>query len=95
MELGFWVPIVSGITDSLSCISNSKAQDSGFYKQNAPGFRNPLHGTSRMTETTSQCLILSKIDYSDIVSDPIPDYLVKRLQRVQLAVASFDLGRCM
>ena len=41
----------------------------------------------------AECLILSKIDYNDIVSDPIPDYLVKRLQRAQLAAASFVLGR--
>lgn len=40
-----------------------------------------------------QCPILSKIDYNDIVSDPIPDYLVKRLQGVQLAAANFGLGR--
>ena len=46
-----------------------------------------------MSENTWQCLILSKIDYNDIVSDPIPDYLVKRLQRVQLAAASFVSGR--
>ena len=30
MELRFWIPIVSGIPDSLSCISDSKAQDSRF-----------------------------------------------------------------
>ena len=30
MELGFWIPIVNGIPDSLSCISESKAQDSIF-----------------------------------------------------------------
>ena len=49
-----------------------------------------------MTETTWQWLILSKIDYNDIVSDPIPGFFFcKRLQRVQLAAASFDLGRCM
>ena len=39
----------------------------------------------------AECLILSEIDYNDIVSDPIPDYLVKWLQRVQLAAASFVL----
>lgn len=39
----------------------------------------------------AECLILSEIDYKDIVSDPIPDYLVKCLQRVQLAAASFVL----
>ena len=27
----------------------------------------------------AECLILSKIDYNDIVSDTIADYLVKRL----------------
>ena len=33
---------------------------------------------------------LSKIDYNDIVSDTIADYLVKRLQRVQLAAAKLS-----
>ena len=33
MELGFWIPIFSGIPDSLSCILDSKAQDSGFNEQ--------------------------------------------------------------
>ena len=30
MKLGFWIPIFSGIPDSLRCIPDSKAQDSGF-----------------------------------------------------------------
>ena len=30
VELGFWIPIVSGIPESLSCTPHSKAQDSGF-----------------------------------------------------------------
>ena len=34
--LGFWISIVSGIPDSLSCIPDSRAQDSGFYWQNFP-----------------------------------------------------------
>ena len=37
--LGFWILIVSGIPDSLSCILDSKAQDSGFHKQNFPEIR--------------------------------------------------------
>ena len=49
VELGYWIPIVSGILDSFSCIPDSKAQDSGstskvfwkFHKQKFPGFRNP------------------------------------------------------
>ena len=42
VELGFRIPIVcSGIPDSLRCIPDSKANDSGFRKQNFPGFRNP------------------------------------------------------
>ena len=38
----------------------------------------------------AECLILSKIDYNDIVSDTIADYLVKRPQRVQLAAAKLS-----
>ena len=39
VELGFWIPFLSGIPDSLSCILGSKAQDSGFNEQNFPGIR--------------------------------------------------------
>jgi len=38
IDLGFRILIVSGIPDSLSCIPDSKAQDSGFQKQKFPGF---------------------------------------------------------
>ena len=45
VELGFRIPIVSGIPDSFSCIPDSKAQDSTFRnqfnKQKCLGFRNP------------------------------------------------------
>ena len=37
VELGFWIPFLSGIPDSLSCVLVSKAQDSGFNEQNFPG----------------------------------------------------------
>ena len=46
VELGLWTPIFSGIPDSLSCILDSKSQDSGFFKQNNPGFQNPKLGNS-------------------------------------------------
>ena len=36
---------------------------------------------------------MSKLDYNDIVSHPIQEYLLKRLQRVQSAAAGFVLGR--
>ena len=36
---------------------------------------------------------MSKIDYNNIVSHSIPEYLQKRLQRVQVATVSFVLGR--
>ena len=39
MELGFRIPILSGIPDSFSCIPDSKVQDSRFHKQSFPGFR--------------------------------------------------------
>ena len=40
VERRFWIPIVSGIPDFLSCIPDSKTYDSGFHKQNVPGLRN-------------------------------------------------------
>ena len=45
VELGFRIPIVSGVLDSLSCIPDSKAQDFWFHKQNFLGFRNPINGS--------------------------------------------------
>ena len=42
-SLGFWIPLFIGIRDSLSCIADSKAQDSGFHEQNFFRFRIPLH----------------------------------------------------
>ena len=41
----------------------------------------------------AESLILSKLDYDDTVTFPIHDYLVKRLQRVQLAAAGFVIGK--
>ena len=35
VELGFRIAIISGIPDYLSCVPDSKAQDSGFDKQNS------------------------------------------------------------
>ena len=43
VELEFWILILRRILDSLSCIPDSKAQDSGFHKQKFLGFQNP-HG---------------------------------------------------
>ena len=40
MELGFFIPIVNRIPDSLNCVPDSKAQDSRLHKQNFPGFQN-------------------------------------------------------
>ena len=41
VELGFWIPIVSGIPDSLSCTPDSKTQDFRFHKQKFLRFQNP------------------------------------------------------
>ena len=38
-------------------------------------------------------IVLSKLDYNDVVCSPVPDYLLKRLQRMQLAVAGFVLRK--
>ena len=40
-QFKFQIPIVSGIPDSLSCIPDSKAQNSRFHGKNFPGFWNP------------------------------------------------------
>ena len=37
--------------------------------------------------------MLSKLDYCDTVYYPLPEFQLKRLQRVQLVAASFDLNR--
>jgi len=50
VERGFWIPIVSGIPDSLSCIPDSKAQESGLHKQNFPRFRIPQVKISQIPE---------------------------------------------
>jgi len=39
VELGLQITIVSGIPDSLSCIPDSKAQDSGIHKWKFLAFR--------------------------------------------------------
>ncbi len=36
---------------------------------------------------------MSKVDYGDTVFYPLPDFLISRLQRIQLAAASFVVGR--
>ena len=40
-----------------------------------------------------ECLVLSRLDFNDIIFYPITDCLLKRLQRIQFAVASFVFGR--
>ena len=37
-------------------------------------------------------LILSKMDYGDLVFNPLPNYLLKRLQTIQFSAASFVTG---
>ena len=47
----------------------------------------------KVRKQLAETFILSSIDHNDVVSNPIPDYLIKRLQRVQLAAAGFVMGR--
>ena len=49
----------------------------------------PFHVRKQLAES----LVLSKMDYNDVVCHPLPVYLTKRLQRVQLATAGFVLSR--
>ena len=51
VQLEFWISIVSGIQVFLSCIPDSKAQDSTLHRQSFPGFRNP----DSLTDWTTPC----------------------------------------
>jgi hypothetical protein len=47
----------------------------------------PFHIRKQLAES----LVLSVLDYNDVVSHPAPEYLIKRLQRVQLAAAGLQV----
>ena len=47
----------------------------------------------RLRKNLVESLVLSKLDYCDTVYYPLPEFQLKRLQRVQLVAASFVL--CM
>ena len=46
-----------------------------------------------MRKLLAERLVLSKIDYNDTVTHCMPAYLIKHLQRFQLAAATFVLNR--
>ena len=63
VELGFRIPIVSGIPDSLSCFPDSKAQDSGFRRFpefGNSGIRIPLAGAIDCFQSTVRIFRLDK-----------------------------------
>ena len=49
----------------------------------------PYHIRKKLVES----LVMSKLDYRCVVFDPLPDYQMKRLQRVQTTCAGYVLGR--
>ena len=56
MELGFWIPIISGISDSLWLIPDFKAQDSGLHEENFPDSRLHKQNISRISESRLPCM---------------------------------------
>ncbi|CAH3117652.1 unnamed protein product, partial [Porites lobata] len=46
----------------------------------------------RLRKHLVELLVLSKLDYCDTVYYPLPEFQLKRLQRVQLLAASFVLN---
>ena len=46
----------------------------------------------KLRKHLAEALVLSKLDYCDTVFYPLPDFLLKRLQRIQFAAASFVSG---
>jgi len=57
-ETLFWIPNVSGILNSLSCILDSKAQDSAFHEQKFLGFQIPQAKISQIWELKLQSTLL-------------------------------------
>ena len=49
--------------------------------------------TLKLKKQVAELLILSKMDYADVVFHPLSLKLQKRLQKVENAAASFVLGR--
>ena len=47
----------------------------------------------RLRKHLVESLVLSKLDYCDTVYYPLPEFQLKRIQRVQLVAASFVLSR--
>ena len=47
----------------------------------------------RLRKHLVESLVLSKLDYCDTVYSPLPEFQLKRIQRVQLVAASFVLSR--
>ena len=47
----------------------------------------------KLRKQLAESLVFSKLDYCDIVMFPLPQHLLKRLQRIQFAAASFVTGR--
>jgi hypothetical protein len=43
----------------------------------------------KLRKQLAEALVITKLDYCDVVYNPLPKYLVKRLQRVQYAAAGF------
>ena len=47
----------------------------------------------KVRKTLAEALILSKINYCNMVNDQLPKYLIKRFQRVQNTTAGYVYGR--
>ena len=54
LELGFRIPVVTGISDSLTCIPDSKAQESGSHNSNFPDSKFQQPKISRIPDSGFQ-----------------------------------------
>ena len=62
MELGFRKPIVDGFSHSLSCIPDSKDQDSGFHKHKFFGLQSSEAKMSRIPDSPKRGDINKPVD---------------------------------
>ena len=95
-KLGFWIPFVCGMPDSLSCLPDSKVEDFGFYEAglNFPRSRIPKTKVSRILEfrialhlarLTWRCLILFGGAHESRYYDEIPPRIFD--------IGDFTIGR--
>ena len=81
VKLWFPIRIVSGISDSYTCIPDSKTQDSGFHKQKFPRFWIPNAKISQIPESGFLYMGQAFVEYEPCLAE-VCDYFCKKVMIV-------------